>query len=281
MKGIKKSIVPIVLILFIFILFYQVYKVYKEYKEYKESYKQHNSKKAICLLCASYCPEFLDYANSVYSHYTDYDVYVCIDKTQTVSSDYKKYNHLNFLLIDSQPCEEKGFKGSVLYFLDRACSRDKALYYFSMVNQTYDFVWFVEDDVYFKDPNNIRYLDQRHSSDTDLLVREHRIKYSKEVLDWHWKHVNGKIDLPWASSMICIVRLSKKMLEAIADYATKNGHLFLDEALFNTLCVHYQLKVESPPEFEHITYVPELLPAMNDRRDDYFYHPMKEFWKNL
>lgn len=276
----KNKIFIIVIIAIIIVLFFRLFSFFCESYQ---SYQSCKHKNAICLLCASYCPEFLQYANELYSHYIDdYDIYVCIDKIHTIPSEEvcKKYNNLKFLSIHAHTCEQQGFKGSVLYFLDRACSRDKALYYFSMVNRGYDFVWFVEDDVYFKDPNNIRRLDQKHSSATDLLVREHRIKTNK-ILDWHWRHVEGKIDLPWASSMICIVRLSKKMLESIADYARKNGQLFLDEALFNTLCVHYQLRVESPPEFEHITYVPELLPSKSDWRDDYFYHPMKEFWKTL
>lgn len=237
-------------------------------------------KRAICLLCASYNKKYLEYVNKTYENYTnEYDIYVCIDKIDTIKSDYKKYKNLNILFIDRKTSENQGFKGSVLYFLDRACSRDKSLYYFCMINKSYEYVWFIEDDVYFKDSNNIKRLDDRYPENIDFLVREHKVKYSKEPLDWHWPHILGKIDLPWASSMICIVRLSKKMLDCIRDYALKNRQLFLDEALFNTIAEHNKLNIENPPEFEHITYIKDYVPKI--KRDDYFYHPMKEFWKDL
>jgi hypothetical protein len=237
-------------------------------------------KRAICLLCASYNTKYLEYINKKYENYiNDYDIYVCIDKIETIKSDYKKYKNLNILFIDGKKSESQGFKGSVLYFLDRACSRDKSLYYFCMINKSYEYVWFIEDDVYFKDSNNIKRLDDKYSENIDFLVREHKIKYSKEPLDWHWPHIVGKIELPWASSMICIVRLSKKMLDCIREYALKNRQLFLDEALFNTIAEHNKLNIETPPEFEFVTYIKDYVPKI--KRDDYFYHPMKEFWKDL
>lgn len=240
------------------------------------------NKYAICFLCATYSKQFINYIQSAYlkDNNNSYDIYVCIDKVDTIDEIPPRNIHL--IALDSTIVERAGFRGSVLYFLDRACSRDKALYYFSTVNRNvYDCVWFIEDDVYASNPLSIiRKLDERYGPDVDLLVKSHdtHLTTKPDINVWHWKLIDGKIGLPWACSMICVVRVSRQLLSKIADFAGSRRVLMLDEALFNTLCAHHRLKVETPAEFEYITYLPQLLPATRNRTDR-FYHPMKAFWK--
>ena len=76
----------------------------------------------------------------------NYDIYVIID-----DNDYKIddiYNNINFIYINNYESEKLGFKGSLFKKNNIACSRDKALYYFSHKVTNYDYIWLIEEDVF-------------------------------------------------------------------------------------------------------------------------------------
>ena len=55
-----------------------------------------------------------------------YDIYIVIDDNFYEIDDSHRHNY-NIIKIDNKICEIHGFKNTVLYFQDRACSRDKGL----------------------------------------------------------------------------------------------------------------------------------------------------------
>ena len=206
------------------------------------------------------------------------DIYICIDDDQWSIPNYN--NEIKLIKINRNICEDSGFKGSLLwipnksFFIDKAASRDKALYYFCKNNIEYDNVWFIEEDVFIPTVDTIRNIDNKYGGG-DLIVRSNEIIYEKHY-DWHWAHINQqiKLELPYSHSMICAVRCSRKMLACINDYAEKYNSLFMDEALFTTIAMHNNLNIITPPELSTIEYwmIWEKAKINNDN----LYHPMKD-----
>lgn len=202
-----------------------------------------------------------------------YDVYVFIDdnsyfiKTQL-------YDELKIIKINNNICEDAGFKSSVLFFTNKSTSRDKALYYFCKNDIDYQYIWFIEEDVFIPNEYTIQNIDKKYT-DVDLLVKEHDIIYEKQENIWHWDLVNSqiKIDPPYATSMICAIRCSKTLIKCINSYVNKYGGLFLDETLFNTIALHNNLHIKpiielSPILFRHNWKKKEI-------NENYLYHPIK------
>jgi hypothetical protein len=241
-----------------------------------------NTKKAICFLSASFSDKLYEFVKELAKDDTelDYDFYICIDKG--VESDINNNNNtknITFLFIDGKSAEEKGFKSSVLYFQGQACSRDKALYYFSIEKpDVYDNVWMIEDDVFFYNLETIRRLDRRYPSSCDLLTKQFDIvrnEHEKNEKSWnHWHFLNDKIGFPWTKGMISVVRVSSLLLAVIRDYALKNKTLLFDESMFTTLSLHYNLTVETPDEFQEIFWYDKI--NWNYLNSTHFLHPVKD-----
>jgi hypothetical protein len=244
----------LVLVLILVLVLFPIFKIFK-YKGNRDNFDNKKDKKAICILSTKLSDILYNFVSDLKNSDTNnlYDYYICVDKTLT-NNDFEKYNKngINIINIEDKVPEYYGFKGSVLYFPKKACSRDKGLYYFSMVNESYNDIWFIEEDVFFYDLSTIIRMDNKYNNSYDLLLRDITIKKENKNLNWHWPTVNGKIDLPWACGMICIIRLSKTLLGKIKDYAIKNKTLFLDEALFSTIALHNNLMINTPIEFKTI-----------------------------
>jgi len=227
----------------------------KYYKVNKDNFDNKKNKKAICILSTKLTDILYNFVTDLKDSDSNnlYDYYICVDKILN-EKDFLKYNqnNINIINIENKIPESYGFKGSVLYFPKNACSRDKALYYFSMLNTSYNHTWFIEEDVFFYNLNTIIRMDNKYNDSIDLLLRDLTIKKERNPLTWYWPIIERKIELPWACGMICIIRISKTLLEKIKDYALKNKTLFLDEALFSTIALHNNLKIYTPNEFQTV-----------------------------
>lgn len=203
---------------------------------------------------------------------TNYDVYIVIDDNKYNIPDYD--NEIGIIKIDNKICEENGFKSSVWQFNNKACSRDKALYFFCKNDISYDHIWFIEEDVFIPTEYTIEQIDKKYPSG-DLLVNDNDIIYERKEKIWHWSHVNNQIKLepPYARSLICAIRCSKKLLNCINDYAMKYSNLFLDETLFNTIALHNNLDIKKIDELSTIFYRNDW--KKTDINVNNLYHPIK------
>lgn len=223
----------------------------------------------ICFLTVR--PSYLFYCFCKQLKNSQTDIYICIDKNDYTIPGYDGV--IPIIKLNNILCEQAGFKSSVLYFDNRAVSRDKALYYFCKINVNYSHIWFIEEDVFIPSFKTIDNLNKKYTKG-DLLAKSNDIVVSKQT-DWHWPHVHKQttISPPYAISMICACRVSRRLMSCINTYATKYKNLFLDEVLFNTLALKAHLEVIPLPELQTITY--------NDTWDirgikvDSLYHPMK------
>jgi hypothetical protein len=235
-----------------------------------------NFKKAVVLL--------MRYPNNVWlnflHNFKHYDVYVFIDDN---SKDFKQLfknvnKKINFIQIDDNFCKYRGYYNSVIKTDNvpyKVLSWDKALFYFCWMNNIYEHVWFVEDDVFFSNEEIILKIDDAHK-DSDLLVSEHTIHYgtdkSSEPQWEHWHCAWGKTDPPWAKSMACMCRLSNKLLKKVKEFVNSNGKSEFIEFIFNTLAMHHNLKIDTPVELSKIYYRNDWGTNIDLK---YCYHPFK------
>jgi hypothetical protein len=259
----------------------------KNNKDNKED--KYTKKRAICFLSASFSVKLYEFVEEMARDdcKKDYDFYICIDKDDKDYKDYKDDRddrddkddkNITILFVHGKKAEEHGFKSSVLYFQDRACSRDKALYYFSIEKKdVYRDVWMIEDDVFFYDLESIKRLDRQYP-DSDLLTKQFDIVLNhkeKDQMYWeNWHFLENKIGFPWTKGMICSIRVSSSLLSIIRNYAIKNGTLLFDESMFTTLCLHSNLIIDTPNEFQEIDYYDHI--NWNNLNQTNFLHPVKD-----
>jgi hypothetical protein len=226
-------------------------------------------KNIICFLTVRPSTIFYNYCKRLKND--NYDVYICIDDNSYTIPDYDGV--IPVIQYPIGVCEADGFKGSVLWFQDRACSRDKALHYFCKNAVAYDYIWFLEDDVFVPTVDTISQIDVAHPVG-DLLSASNGV-ITERKMDWNWKHVHRRcrLPLPYACSMVCAVRCSKALLTAIYNYAMLYNDLFMDEALFNTIALHHNLNIINPLELSTVHYKTEW--KVVDIKGSNLYHPVK------
>lgn len=200
------------------------------------------------------------------------NIYICID-----NNDYNIPNYdgkIKIIKIDNKTCINEGFQNTHSK-IKRATSREKALYYFYKNNINFDYIWFIEEDVFIPTIETIKNIDIKYP-DNDLLVSRNNIIYKKRR-NWHWrlvnKQLNDKISLPYSSSMICAIRCSKKLLECIFNHAVKYKTLFFCEVMFNTIALHNNLNVKDIEELKTIVYRNRW--KKNEININNLYHPVK------
>jgi hypothetical protein len=228
-------------------------------------------KRIICFLTVKPSKEFYQFAKKLKNDV--YDVYICIDDNTYEIPDYD--NVIPIIKMDASEPESHGFKSCVMWLNDKACSRDKALYYFSKKFTDYRFIWFLEDDVFVPSVQTIPVIDKKYVT-PDLLAASHWIK-KEYTPDWHWKYIveTNKVQysFPLAASMICAIRVSRHLMKAIENYATKHKNLFLDEALFNTIALKNNLNAKMIPELSSIVYRRDW--KITEIKKSNLYHPVK------
>jgi hypothetical protein len=226
-------------------------------------------KHIICFLTVKPNRLFYDFCKKLKNDV--YDVYIVIDDNEYNIPDYD--GDINIIKLDNKICEDRGFKSTVLWFNNKACSRDKALYYFCTNDIEYEHIWFIEEDVFIPSVNTIQNIDKKYG-DGDFLVSSHTV-FNEKKYDWHWNHIYSqiKIDLPYAIALICAIRCSKLMLRRIFEYTLIYNNLFMDEALFNTLALQSNLNIKVIPELSTIDYRRDW--KKEDIKESNLYHPIK------
>jgi hypothetical protein len=208
---------------------------------------------------------------------TGYKVYIMIDSNDYILPSYDE-NKVTVLMYKQGIAEENGFSGSMLWALDRASARCKALYHFSHVETQYEQLWMIEEDVFIPSKMTLSNLDKLYPDD-DLLCTSHVINKEGDVdfIGWpHWTRVNGLIEKPWAKSMISAIRVSSVLLQSIRKFANEKKRLLFDEILFNTIALHSNLKINNPKELSNIVYYHRDW-NVNEIKPFYMYHPMKNW----
>ena len=231
--------------------------------------------KAICLITFKPNIVYLDFLNK----FNNYDIYVIIDdNVDDYSIIITQYPKINFIQINNNDCLTSGFKNTSYVTLKKDVTGwDKALHYFANVKSMYDYVWFMEDDIYFYNENTLTNIDIKYN-DQDILCNS---SFEEAKLnEWLWHLIKINLPPPYYCGMMCITRFSKNMLMAIKDYASKNNTLFFLEALFPTIAVKYNLKYHTNLD-EFITVTHRDVHDLNKLNKTNLYHPMKNIKNHI
>lgn len=230
-------------------------------------------KNIICFLTVKPSKEFYSFTKTLKNK--DYDVYIVIDTNGYMIPDYDGY--VPIIEVTNYNCEIRGFKNTLYYSNNKACARDKALYYFSVSRIQFKHLWLIEEDVFIPNTSIIPSIDAKYP-DGDLLCKDNKIISNvKQTYEWHWPKTKPflLLQFPWACSLICAIRISPKLLGCIANYAKMYSTLFLDEALFNTIAIHNRLSIHKIDELSRLEYDKKW--NISEISDKYIYHPIKNF----
>lgn len=262
------------------------------------------SKIIICILCLTPDETYLEFVSLLNNE--KYSVYICVDDNEYIPDD-KWLNKLNFIQEDNLICEKSGYNSVVGYFNNKSCSKDKALYYFNNNNIDYEYIWLIEDDAFIPSLDTIKNIDCKYKKYDFLTPKIDIIN----IREWWWgpkiihnqfnsllkKRAEGIVGLPGDRqysnyfnylankfrfrSMTCAIRLSKKFMTKIDNFASNYNRLFMDELFFVYIATMNNLLIKETNELNTILYNKDW--KYEDININNLYHPIKsyELQKNI
>ena len=205
--------------------------------------------------------------------------------------------NLFFLHVDAPVSVKAGFLNINRPFFgsDRAAGHDKILYAFAQMYPHYLFTWLVEEDVFIPSAHTVVAL---HSEAIDVGVAHNQSiadvvipTFYNGVLnqrpaegqdyEWHWRSVIPLTADVWPSDfrlftgMVCMIGVSRRMLDAIDEWARTQGQLFFLEVFFASLGAFKHFVVFSSPKMERIYYRSEHTLDDFKRLPLNVFHPVK------
>jgi hypothetical protein len=174
---------------------------------------------AIALLTLRPDKKQLDFFNGF--NKLGYDVFVIVDD----NSFFSKHPETKIVQIDDTQCIEGGFKHlnlAITITKGSPCSAwEKALYFFTNVENSHKFVWLIEDDVFVPSHRTLAQIDAKYDHDIVSTL----VFFDAELSDWWpwWATVPSEILAPpWGRGMVCAIRLSVAMLKEIGEFLRIN-----------------------------------------------------------
>lgn len=228
-------------------------------------------KNCICLICKFPDDIWMEFLSS----FTEYDIFIIVD--DNIKQYESIYDNIKIIQISEEECKKNGFMDMNFCIGKFISGWDKAIYYFSSLNTSYDNIWFMEDDVFFMNENTLLNIDLKYNG--DLLSNTYGENKTGHKNNWHWYRINISFPPPYYCAMVCSVRMSKKLLACIKNYADENKTLFFLEALFPSICFHNNLKYDVPDEMKEINYRKEFV--KDDIDSINLFHPIKNFQHHL
>jgi len=211
--------------------------------------------------------------------FSKFKIFIIVDNNDFDLYEYKNnYQNISFIQIENIKCKLNGYIDTSFTLNKLISGWDKALYYFGVEDNNYDFVWFIEDDVFFNNEDTLLRIDSQYI-DSDLLSNKYDENTNGEKNIWHWHKINIQYPPPYYNGMMCAVRISKKMMHCINDYVKEYNTLFFLEALFPTISIKNNLKNNNPDEFNNIYYRHDFNVENIDNNN--LFHPVKDLTKHI
>ena len=230
----------------------------------------------LLILTATPAPSTLGFADAL-ADISDNDVIVISDNKPSELPSVAKCIYINDAV-----ARERGFFNSSPIIAKTPIAWDKALYHIIRDQKDLDYVWIMEDDVFFTNPCVCIDLIKKYVSDTsDLIVRNFFLR--DQHPDWpHWHFAQPFRYEHQAGAFLPLCRLSRRMAELAADFVREHGSLIFIEVMFPSLAVSHKLKVKimsfigerrfhAGPEFRKL----ELLQLWRDDLYNGIFHPVK------
>ena len=201
------------------------------------------------------------------------DAYVMSDEEPTIHS--KRILHYPDSLM-----EEIGWTHHMSQVRNKITAWDKATYHAHKSGN--DYVWIMEDDVFWNKPIIMKEI-VNTSSRSDLIAYPLAESY-RENPNWHhWDKVQMITPTKkyWTATYNQLCRLSRRLLDRIADLSTRRHRLFFHEGMFATLCNMnvYSISYLDKPEYINIRwdkpFTKEQISALIEEHKYVLLHPVK------
>lgn len=226
--------------------------------------------------------ELIKFANELYDTHK-YDIYIIVDDDNYLIKNYNP--NLNFIKINKNKCIEKSLIYSIecsVYEINSHSKNklvtawDKAIYYFTYENTNYDYVWFIEDDVFIASINSLEKINEKYP-ESHLLTATNNLFKDYEANEWLWPFCLQIFSKPCYCSMMCACRVSKELLKLICECSTKYKFIPYHEFSFNTIAEQANLKVDCPDELKTIVFRNDW--TLSEIKENPFnlFHPIKNF----
>jgi hypothetical protein len=225
----------------------------------------------LCIICKTPEKRWCVFLNK----FNNYKIYIIVDDNNFDLSKLEyDYKNINFIKIDDEKCKSNGYVNAEFKSDKIVNAWDKALFYFGVENKNYEFIWFLEDDVFFHEENTLIQIDNQYSNE-DLLSNLYYPNTDNTHTNlWKWDDINIDYNEPYYSGSMNSVRVSNEMIECINYYATKNDTLFYIEALFPTIAIKNNLKYITPTELSNVKQIKNY--ERKDINKKNLYHPENE-----
>ena len=205
-----------------------------------------------------------------------YDVFVVMDEQADYSEFIQKYPKITFVQISDDVCTNSGYTHSDIVFKPIVAT-DRAFYYFNRVNTSYEHIWFIEDDVMFKDKNVFVEMDKEYTT-TDMLCPPMNLCASPQSTTWPHIHMVGDtLQWPVGFGLVCCMRVSSRLMQKVDEFVVKHNRLNYKEFLFHTLAIHNNLHIIQAPELRTITWPTHVNPVELKRTYNQIHPPVKDF----
>ncbi|CAF3674779.1 unnamed protein product [Rotaria sp. Silwood1] len=245
---------------------------------------------AVCFLTRRLTSATLGFAQELAQDAIEYDVdvFIMIDDNSFNVSARNISSNVRLIQISNQECIYYGYQNTISLGSKwrQITSWDKALFYFTLFNNNYTFVWLVEDDVFIPSVQAFRSLHQLYSNTSDLIVQRNHINLLGNTSTWVWRLAFRKLIPPWYRSMVNVVGLSQRMLIAIGDYVRWLGEVPYHEFFFHTLAMHLNMTIVTPTELSTLVFRTSYSFQNISKKPNNLWHPVKnrtthKLWRKI
>ena len=234
---------------------------------------------AISLLTSQPSPETIKFASELAQAIPSIDVHIIIDDNSFEIPSVDTLS-VRFIRVNETICIESGFFSSNSFGTGKDCSAwDKAIYFFTRISTRYEFVWFLEEDVFIPSTRAFLAVHQLYSSSHDLIVPNVEYNFDGDVNIWYHAYLVAEEFIPpWSYGMVCGMGVSRRLLSAVDKYARWRGHIAFIEFLFHTLALQDpRMKVVAPVELSTIVYRHNYDFEKVQAAPNNWWHPVKDF----
>jgi hypothetical protein len=140
-----------------------------------------------------------------------------------------------FITYSDEFMESIGWTHHMSQARNRITAWDKATYF--AYKSGADYVWICEDDMFWNKPSLIKTIINTDSN-ADLICERLAESYNDNPNWWHWDKASllTRNKSYWSASYNQLSRVSRRLLNDIAQLAKQRHRLFFHEIMFATIC---------------------------------------------
>jgi small subunit ribosomal protein S21 len=185
-----------------------------------------------------------------------------VDDNEFKIDDLKsQFPKIEWIKIREDECKKLGYQ-NINFIIKKGepSAWDKAFCYFcEKSDRLYDYYWFIEDDVFIPKIDNLYKIDDKYRDD-DILLNKKNIDLStqknapnSQIFEVK-KYMKKEYETSLCKSMVCIVRLSDKMMKIVKEYVNRYKTMFFLEFFLCTLANYHKVKMNVIEELSTIRF---------------------------